>query len=56
MERMPAMFVGHGSPINIGLKNSYTNSLKSLGKALPHPKAILVVSAHWLTHVPGQEV
>ena len=49
MERMPALFVGHGSPRNIGLKNSYTNSLKSLGKTLPHPEVILVVSAHWLT-------
>lgn len=46
---MPVLFVGHGSPMNIVLDNAYTRSLRELGKVLPRPKAILVVSAHWLT-------
>jgi len=50
MERkMPVLFIGHGSPLNIILDNSYTRSLAELGKNLPRPEAILVVSAHWLT-------
>jgi 4,5-DOPA dioxygenase extradiol len=49
-EKMPALFIGHGSPLNIILDNSYTRSLAALGKALPRPKAILVISAHWLTN------
>jgi len=50
MSKMPVLFIGHGSPMNIVLDNSYTKSLVSLGKRLPKPKAILVVSAHWLTN------
>jgi 4,5-DOPA dioxygenase extradiol len=47
--KMPVMFIGHGSPENIILKNGFTRRLAELGKELPGPKAILVVSAHWLT-------
>ncbi len=47
--RMPVLFIGHGSPLNIILDNSYTRSLQELGKNLPRPKAVLVISAHWLT-------
>jgi 4,5-DOPA dioxygenase extradiol len=47
--KMPVIFIGHGSPMNIILDNSYTRSLAALGKSLPRPKAIMVVSAHWLT-------
>ncbi len=46
---MPAIFIGHGSPMNIVLQNDYTRSLKEMGKILPKPDAILVISAHWLT-------
>jgi 4,5-DOPA dioxygenase extradiol len=46
---MPVLFVGHGSPMNIVLKNSYTQDLAIAAKELPKPKAILVISAHWLT-------
>lgn len=49
MARTPALFLGHGSPMNIVLNNAYTDHLVQLGKAMPTPKAILVVSAHWLT-------
>ncbi len=47
--KMPVLFVGHGSPENIILKNGFTRRLSALGKELPAPKAILVISAHWLT-------
>jgi 4,5-DOPA dioxygenase extradiol len=49
IKNMPVLFVGHGSPMNIILKNSYTESLVRAAKGLPQPKAILVISAHWLT-------
>ena len=47
--KMPVLFIGHGSPENIILKNSFTERLTSLGQELPRPRIILVVSAHWLT-------
>ena len=47
---MPVLFVGHGSPMNIVLKNDYTESLVKAAKELPKPRAILVISAHWLTN------
>ncbi len=47
--KMPALFIGHGSPNNVIEDNSFTKHLKYLGKILPHPKAVLVISAHWMT-------
>jgi 4,5-DOPA dioxygenase extradiol len=47
--RLPAVFIGHGSPMNIVSDNDFTRSLAKLGKDLPRPEVILVVSAHWLT-------
>lgn len=49
MARMPALFVGHGSPMNTLLQNPYTDAWAKLGKAfgVAKPKAILAVSAHW---------
>jgi 4,5-DOPA dioxygenase extradiol len=44
---MPAIFVGHGNPMNIVRRNRWTEGWAALGAALPRPKAILVVSAHW---------
>lgn len=46
---MPVLFVGHGSPMNIVQSNRFTRSLAELGRTLPRPKAIMVISAHWLT-------
>src|SRR5215210_5025188 len=46
-ERMPAAFLGHGSPMNAIEHNAYTASWRALGTAVPLPRAILVVSAHW---------
>lgn len=46
-ERMPALFIGHGSPMNTLERNRYTDGWRALGESLPHPRAILCVSAHW---------
>jgi 4,5-DOPA dioxygenase extradiol len=46
---MPALFVGHGSPMNGIEDNLFSNQWKKLGTQLHVPKAVLVVSAHWLT-------
>jgi 4,5-DOPA dioxygenase extradiol len=48
--KMPVLFIGHGSPLNIVLENSYTRNLAALGKSLPKPKGIMVVSAYWRTN------
>lgn len=47
--RMPALFVGHGSPMNAIIDNQYSRSWRQMGEELPVPKAILCVSAHWMT-------
>ncbi|MGO9196389.1 MAG: 4,5-DOPA dioxygenase extradiol [Acidimicrobiales bacterium] len=44
---MPAAFLGHGSPMNAIEENRFTEAWRELGKALPRPRAILVISAHW---------
>lgn len=46
---MPVLFAAHGSPMNAIADNPFTRALQALGKALPTPKAILAISAHWLT-------
>lgn len=49
INRLPALFIAHGSPMNAILKNSYTESLEKLGKDMERPEAIMVISAHWET-------
>jgi 4,5-DOPA dioxygenase extradiol len=44
---MPAAFIGHGSPINAQERKRVTESWRAFGAAIPKPRAILVVSAHW---------
>lgn len=46
-QRMPAVFIGHGNPMNTLERNRYTESWQALGRALPRPRAILAISAHW---------
>lgn len=48
-EKMPILFVGHGSPMNAILDNNFSRKWKELGNQLQTPKAILVISAHWIT-------
>lgn len=47
---MPVVFIGHGSPMNALAKDQYSQTLNKLGQNLPKPKAILCVSAHWMTN------
>ena len=44
---LPALFVGHGSPMNALEHNRYTEAWRAFGEQVPRPRAILVVSAHW---------
>ena len=44
---MPAAFIGHGNPMNALELNRYTASWRAFGAAVPRPRAILVISAHW---------
>lgn len=46
---MPVLFIGHGSPMNGIEHNQFSESWARLGKELPTPAAILVISAHWLS-------
>jgi 4,5-DOPA dioxygenase extradiol len=48
-QKMPILFIGHGSPMNAIENNKFSSTWQELGKSLPVPNAILCISAHWLT-------
>lgn len=48
-QSMPAIFIGHGSPMNALENNNCTQQWRDLAMRLPKPRAILVISAHWYT-------
>ena len=48
--KLPALFIGHGSPMNGIEDNEFSNTWKKLGKEIFKPRAVLVISAHWLTN------
>ena len=48
-EKMPVLFLGHGSPMNAIEENQFVTGFRNLAKALPKPNAILCISAHWFT-------
>jgi 4,5-DOPA dioxygenase extradiol len=48
-KKMPALFVGHGSPVNAIEDNEFSRRWREIGSSLPRPRAILCVSAHWET-------
>jgi len=54
IDRMPAIFFGHGNPLNALLRNQYTEAWSNLGNSVPRPKAMLCISAHW--YLPGTAV
>src|SRR5262249_43172918 len=57
-QKMPALFVGHGSPMNAIEDNEYSRTWANMGRILPRPNAILCISAHWETRgtlVTGME-
>ncbi|HEY3121693.1 MAG TPA: 4,5-DOPA dioxygenase extradiol [Vicinamibacteria bacterium] len=51
---MPALFFGHGNPMNALEDNGYTRAWRAIGESIPRPKAIVAVSAHW--YLPGTRV
>ncbi|MDX6383970.1 MAG: dioxygenase extradiol [Blastocatellia bacterium] len=53
-QSMPAIFFGHGNPMNALARNAYTEGWAAIGASLPPPKAVLCVSAHW--YLPGTAV
>lgn len=48
-EKMPVLFLGHGSPMNAIEENEFVKGWRDIGKTIPKPNAILCVSAHWET-------
>src|SRR5438270_13050410 len=55
-EILPAIFFGHGSPMNAVLDNGYTKAWSRIGQTTPKPKAILSISAHWFVSGTGVTV
>lgn len=51
---MPAVFFGHGNPMNTLLDNAYSRGWAAIGREIPRPSAVLSVSAHWF--IPGTAV
>lgn len=47
--RAPVYFIGHGSPMNALAENAYTRALNRMQAIYPNPRAILCISAHWMT-------
>lgn len=47
MVASPVLFIGHGNPMNTLERNRYTDAWRELGLALPKPRAVLMISAHW---------
>lgn len=52
--KLPVLFIGHGSPMNAIEQNDFTATLRDLASTMPKPTAVCVVSAHWVTR--GTEV
>ncbi len=50
LHEMPALFLGHGSPMNAIEDNEFTRGFKKIAEDIPRPKAIICVSAHWETN------
>ena len=49
-EKMPVLFLGHGSPMNAIEENQFVQGFRNISKEIPRPNAILCVSAHWFTN------
>lgn len=56
MPALPAIFFGHGNPMNALLDNEYTRRWSAIGQAIARPKAILSISAHWYVPATGVTV
>jgi len=51
---MPAIFLGHGNPMNALARNTWTDGWAAIGTSMPRPRAVLCISAHW--YLPGTHV
>lgn len=49
-EKMPVLFLGHGSPMNAIEENQFVQGFRNISKEIPKPNAILCISAHWFTN------
>ena len=49
-EKMPVLFLGHGSPMNAIEENEFVANFRRLGNEMVRPNAILCISAHWETN------
>lgn len=57
-DKLPALFIGHGSPMNGIEDNEFSRNWAKMGQEITKPKAVLVISAHWLTrgtHITAME-
>jgi 4,5-DOPA dioxygenase extradiol len=52
-QRMPCVFFGHGTPLNVLADNIWTRTWRRIARELPRPRAILSISSHWCTHGIG---
>ncbi|MFX1336852.1 MAG: hypothetical protein ACFFAM_20620, partial [Promethearchaeota archaeon] len=52
--RTPAVFIGHGAPLNIIWETNYRTNLQKFAKSITQPLSILIVSAHWEQNIPLQ--
>jgi 4,5-DOPA dioxygenase extradiol len=52
-KRMPCLFLGHGTPLNVLADNIWTRAWRRIALGLPRPRAILSISAHWCTRGVG---
>lgn len=51
---MPAVFLGHGNPMNALQRNAWTEAWEAIGASIPRPQAVLSVSAHW--YLPARQI
>ena len=49
-EKMPVLFLGHGSPMNAIEENQFAKGFRNISREIPKPNAILCISAHWFTN------
>lgn len=49
-DKMPVLFLGHGSPMNAIEENEFVRNFQKLGQEIPKPSAVLCISAHWETN------